>query len=57
MFWKVLRVSSLAVDLCLQLDQVPNVLGNLESSFAIDLCLQMDQAPNVLGNLSEFIFC
>jgi hypothetical protein len=50
-------VTSLAVDLCLQSDQVPNFLGNLESSFAIDLCLQMDQAPNVLGNLSEFIFC
>jgi hypothetical protein len=31
MFWEVLRVSSLAVDLCLQLDQVPNVLGSLES--------------------------
>jgi hypothetical protein len=51
MFWEVLRVSSLAVDLCLQLDQVRNVLGNLESSFAVDLCLQMDQARNVLGNL------
>jgi hypothetical protein len=51
MFWEVLRVSSVAVDMCLQLDQVPNVLGNLESSFAVDLCLQIDQAGNVLGNL------
>ncbi len=57
MFWEVLRVSSLAVDLCLQLDQIPNDLGNLDSSFAVDLCLQIDQAPNVLGNLWEFIFC
>jgi hypothetical protein len=31
LFCELLRVSSLAVDLCLQLDQVPNVLGSLES--------------------------
>jgi hypothetical protein len=31
MFWEILRVSSFAVDLCLQVDWAPNVLGSLES--------------------------
>jgi hypothetical protein len=34
MFLEILRVSSFAVDLCLQLDRAPNVLGSLESELS-----------------------
>ncbi len=58
MFWEVLRVSSVAVDLCLQLDQVPNVLGSLESE--LSCCWYVSSTgpgSKCFGKSWEFICC